>query len=172
MIQRIQSIYLGLALVGLALLFMFPTATFDLINPQTNTIEATASLDLIEQPTTYDQTGIIPTFVGQSSIILLIIVIAVALGVLASIFMFKNRILQMRIVAFMLVLTLAYIAIMFLSTIDGCVADIQASWPIWTVNVHYGVGTFAPVVVVVLLFLAQQAIKKDELKVRAADRLR
>ena len=172
MIQRIQSIYLVLALVGLALLFMFPTATFDLINPQTNTIEATASLDLIEQPTTYDQTGIIPTFVGQSSIILLIIVIAVALGVLASIFMFKNRILQMRIVAFMLVLTLAYIAIMFLSTIDGCVADIQASWPIWTVNVHYGVGTFAPVGGVVLLFLAQQAIKKDELKVRAADRLR
>ena len=172
MIQRIQSIYLVLALVGLALLFMFPTATFDLINPQTNTIEATASLDLIEQPTTYDQTGIIPTFVGQSSIILLIIVIAVALGVLASIFMFKNRILQMRIVAFMLVLTLAYIAIMFLSTIDGCVADIQASWPIWTVNVHYGVGTFAPGVVGVLLSLAQQAIKKDELKVRAADRLR
>ena len=80
--------------------------------------------------------------------------------------------LQMRRVAFMLVLTLAYIAIMFLSTIDGCVADMQASWPIWTVTVHYGVGTFAPVVVVVLLFLAQQAIKKDELKVRAADRLR
>ena len=172
MIQRIQSIYLVLALVGLALLFMFPTATFDLINPQNNTIEATASLDLVEQATTYDETGIIPTFVGQSSVLLLIMAIAVAFGVLVSIFLFKNRMLQMRIVAFMLVLTLAYIAIVFLSTIDGCVADMQASWPIWTVTVHYGVGTFAPVVVVVLLFLAQQAIKKDELKVRAADRLR
>jgi hypothetical protein len=172
MIQRIQSIYLVLALVGLALLFMFPTATFDLVNPQTNTIEATASLDLVEQATTYDQTGIIPTFVGQGSVLLMILVIVIAVGTLVSIFLFKNRILQMRLVALTLVLTLAYIAIVFVSTIDGCVADLQASWPIWTVNMHYGVGTFAPLAVAVLLFLAQQAIKKDELKVRAADRLR
>lgn len=172
MIQRIQSIYLVLALVGLTLLFMFPTATFDLVNPQTNTIEATASLDLVEQATTYDQTGIIPTFVGQGSVLLMILVIVIAVGTLVSIFLFKNRILQMRLVALTLVLTLAYIAIVFVSTIDGCVADLQASWPIWTVNMHYGVGTFAPLAVAVLLFLAQQAIKKDELKVRAADRLR
>lgn len=172
MIQRIQSIYLVLTLVGLALLFMFPTATFDLVNPQTNTIEATASLDLVEQATTYDQTGIIPTFVGQGSVLLMILVIVIAVGTLVSIFLFKNRILQMRLVALTLVLTLAYIAIVFVSTIDGCVADLQASWPIWTVNMHYGVGTFAPLAVAVLLFLAQQAIKKDELKVRAADRLR
>ena len=172
MIQRIQSIYLVLTLVGLALLFMFPTATFDLVNPQTNTIEATASLDLVEQATTYDQTGIIPTFVGQGSVLLMILAIVIAIGTLVSIFLFKNRILQMRLVALTLVLTLAYIAIVFVSTIDGCVADLQASWPIWTVNMHYGVGTFAPLAVAVLLFLAQQAIKKDELKVRAADRLR
>lgn len=172
MIQRIQSIYLVLALVGLALLFMFPTATFDLVNPQTNTIEATASLDLVEQATTYDQTGIIPTFVGQGSVLLMILVIVIAVGTLVSIFLFKNRILQMRLVALTLVLTLAYIAIVFVSTIDGCVAHLQESWPIWTVNMHYGVGTFAPLAVAVLLFLAQQAIKKDELKVRAADRLR
>ena len=172
MIQRIQSIYLVLALVGLALLFMFPTATFDLVNPQTNTIEATASLDLVEQATTYDQTGIIPTFVGQGSVLLMILVIVIAVGTLVSIFLFKNRIFQMRLVALTLVLILAYIAIVFVSTIDGCVADLQASWPIWTVNMHYGVGTFAPLAVAVLLFLAQQAIKKDELKVRAADRLR
>lgn len=172
MIQRIQSIYLVLALVGLALLFMFPTATFDLVNPQTNTIEATASLDLVEQATTYDQTGIIPTFVGQGSVLLMILAIVIAVGTLVSIFLFKNRILQMRLVALTLVLTLAYIAIVFVSTIDGCVAHLQESWPIWTVNMHYGVGTFAPLAVAVLLFLAQQAIKKDELKVRAADRLR
>ncbi len=176
MIQRIQSIYLVLALVGLALLFMFPTATFDLVNSQTNTIEATASLDLVEQATTYVETGIekgiTPTFVGQGSVLLMILVIVIAVGTLVSIFLFKNRILQMRLVALTLVLTLAYIAIVFVSTIDGCVADLQASWPIWTVNMHYGVGTFAPLAVAVLLFLAQQAIKKDELKVRAADRLR
>ena len=33
-------------------------------------------------------------------------------------------------------------------------------------------GTIVPIVNVILLFLAQRAIKKDEMKVRAADRLR
>ena len=33
-------------------------------------------------------------------------------------------------------------------------------------------GTIIPIVTVILLFLAQRAIKKDEMKVRAADRLR
>ena len=81
MIQRLQSIYLVLALVGAVLLFMFPTARFDLVNPQTNTIEATASLDLVAKTTTYDETGAIPTFVGQSSVILLIIAIVLAVGI-------------------------------------------------------------------------------------------
>lgn len=172
MIQRIQSIYLVLALVGAVLLFMFPTATFDLVNPQTNTIEATASLDLVAKTTTYDETGAIPTFVGQSSVILLIIAIVLAVGILGSIFLFKNRMLQMRLVALLLVLSLAYIAIVFVSSVDGCAESLTASYPIWSANMHYGVGTFAPLAIAVLLFLAQNAIKKDELKVRAADRLR
>ena len=33
-------------------------------------------------------------------------------------------------------------------------------------------GTITPIVTAILLFLAQRAIKKDEIKVRAADRLR
>ena len=33
-------------------------------------------------------------------------------------------------------------------------------------------GTIIPIVTLVLLYLAQRAIKKDEMKVRAADRLR
>ena len=80
--------------------------------------------------------------------------------------------LQMRLVALLLVLSLAYIAIVFVSSVDGCAESLTASYPIWTANMHYGVGTFAPLAIAVLLFLAQNAIKKDELKVRAADRLR
>ncbi len=36
----------------------------------------------------------------------------------------------------------------------------------------YSVATWAAVAAVALLFLAQRAIKRDEAKVRAADRLR
>jgi C4-dicarboxylate transporter len=40
------------------------------------------------------------------------------------------------------------------------------------VHVTYGVATWAIIAAVVLMFLAQRFIKKDEEKVRAADRLR
>ena len=171
MIQRIQSIYLVLALVGIILLFMFPIATFDLTNPSTNTIEATASLDLIKQANTFDETGCIYTFVGLNSVLLMVIAIVVGLGTLVSIFLFKNRVIQMRVVSVMFMNTLIYIAIVFLSRVDRCIADLEAM-KIGTVEMHYNAGTFVPLAVAVLLFLAQRAIKKDELKVRAADRLR
>jgi hypothetical protein len=77
----------------------------------------------------------------------------------------------MRVVAFMFILSLAYVAIVFVSTVDGCVEQLEAM-KLGNVAMSYNVGTFAPLAIAVLLFLAQQAIKKDELRVRAADRLR
>jgi hypothetical protein len=172
MIQRVQSIYLVLALVGVILLFMFPTATFQITNSQTNVVEAQASLDLIKKATVYDElTGCIPTFIGMSSTLLLVIALVVGLGTLVSIFLFKKRVLQMRVVAFMFILSLAYVAIVFVSTVDDCVEQLEAM-KLGNVAMSYNVGTFAPLAIAVLLFLAQQAIKKDELRVRAADRLR
>lgn len=37
---------------------------------------------------------------------------------------------------------------------------------------HYRIGSLFPLLAVVLLFLTNRAIRKDEAKVRAADRLR
>jgi hypothetical protein len=40
------------------------------------------------------------------------------------------------------------------------------------VDVDYGIGTWCAVLAVIMLFLAERSIRKDEEKVRAADRLR
>lgn len=173
MIQRVQSIYLVLALVGIILLFMFPIATFEIVDTQTNLCEATASLDLTKQPTVYDEvTGCIPTFVGMNETFLLIIAIVLAIGTLGSIFLFKKRILQMRLVALMFILSLLYVAIIFLSSVESSAEYLETLKIADTVVMHYNAGTFIPLAIAVLLFLAQNAIKKDEMKVRAADRIR
>ena len=87
------------------------------------------------------------------------------LGMLISIFLFKNRILQMRVNAFMFLLNAGLIAfILFVP--DRIVKEIGGI-------VHYVFpGVVFPVVILLLLIMANRAIKKDELKVRAADRLR
>ncbi|MBP5240793.1 MAG: DUF4293 domain-containing protein, partial [Bacteroidales bacterium] len=91
------------------------------------------------------------------------------IGTLVSIFMYKNRIRQMRFVSFLALVNLLYIGLMFLSTIpDG--EKVLAN--LGTVATTYSVGTYVPLITIVLIVIAQRAIRRDEMKVRAADRIR
>ena len=99
---------------------------------------------------------------------------------LASIFLFKNRILQMRVVACGGLLNMIYIFLVFFWAINGtggnggylkALQDLHITTDTIAVNM-WTPGTIIPIVTLVLLYLAQRAIKKDEMKVRAADRLR
>ncbi len=166
MIQRIQSIYLVLALVGIVLLFIFPTATFEV--KASDGIVTTSSLDLIKQPDIVNtDTGVF--YIGQSSTTLLVIAILLGIGILGSIFLYKNRILQMRIVAILGLINLIYVGIMFLFSLDK---SEQALAPLGAIVINYSVGIFVPLITVIFLFLAQRAIRNDEMKVRAANRIR
>lgn len=94
---------------------------------------------------------------------------AVALG---SIFLFKRRTLQMRLVMVGFILNLVYVFLVFFWAVD-CYSDLLSDGmggvkP----EVTWLVGAYAPLVSLVFFFLAQRAIKKDEALVRAADRLR
>src|SRR5574344_307888 len=179
MIQRIQSFYLVLAVVGIILLFMFPIATYTTTNAVTN--QATHSeLNLIPKGYQYanDADGTaVPTFIGQEGHrpnTLPLIILAAIIGVvsLVSIFLYKNRVRQMRIVAVAFMLNVIYIFLVFFLYVDKFTTNIIPEMGVVTLNPHYSVGTYAPLASVLFLFLAQRAIKKDELKVRAADRLR
>ena len=184
MIQRIQSFLLVLAAVCVALLFMFPVATYTAEpGPLGNLATSELNLfpksngDLYEQVTT--GTDVV---VGQSETAFHswpLVVLAFATGVIAlvSIFLYRNRIVQMRVVAGGFLLNVVYLFLVFLWATDSyarsfCSMAASVLGDVTPVHTVYSVGAFIPIVSLVLLFLAQRAIRSDEMKVRAADRLR
>ncbi|MBO7489846.1 MAG: DUF4293 domain-containing protein [Bacteroidales bacterium] len=188
MLQRIQSFYLVLALVGIIMLFQFPIATYTMPN-MTKTGEITSELQLVGKDSKYmnDTNDIMDiTYIGQDLVRLkggwVLMVLAGLVGVVAlvSIFLFKNRVLQMRIVACGGLLNMIYIFLIFFWAINGtggsggylgALQDLHITSETIAVNM-WTPGTIIPIVTLILLYLAQRAIKKDEMKVRAADRLR
>lgn len=185
MIQRIQSFYLVLAVCAFALCFMFPVASFETTGESAT--QVVSQLYLVPRADSGETEVLHQIEMGESLVTMpqrsastatwpLVLVAAVA-GVLTlvSIFLFKNRMRQVRVVACAFLLTVVYLFVLFIGTVDhyaGQVARIGAMVQAEPVKTTYSVATWAAVAAVALLFLAQRAIKRDEAKVRAADRLR
>ena len=100
---------------------------------------------------------------------LVVVVIAIAV---VSIFLYSNRIRQVRVVAVGFLLNVIYIFLVFIWAADAFLKPIKQAFSNYEWTTTYSVATWAPVVSVILLFLAQNAIKRDEKKVREADRIR
>lgn len=183
MIQRIQSFYLVLAVVCMILMFRFPIATYT-----TSTVngDISAALQLTNSKSVVAENAIDYHFVGDDMVkfsgkwVLTLLVIITGVIALISLFLFKNRVLQMRVVAFAFLFNVVLIFLIFFWAINGTggsggyLRALQSTGLMGndiTTNMLTP-GTIAPIVSVILLFLAQRAIKKDEMKVRAADRLR
>ncbi|MDY5968456.1 MAG: DUF4293 domain-containing protein [Bacteroidales bacterium] len=183
MIQRIQSLFLLLAALGMALLLKFPIASY-MAEPGIQNYTMAASLELIPKsnPNMLRQieagSGLVTMDPSNAALhtwpALTLAGICFVLA-LTCIFLYKNRILQMRLVAFALLVNVAYVGLLFLWLIDkygkaaeGFAATLQCG-PMHTI---YEAGTWIPLATLALFFFAQRAIRKDELKVRAADRLR
>lgn len=187
MIQRIQSLYLLLVLTGFILMFGFPIATYTMPNQQQNG-DMTAALTLGKKATQYiDENNEFMSYVGTDVVpmkgrwVLTGIVAVMAAMTLASMFLYRNRILQMRVVACTFLVNVIYLFLIFFWAIEGIggkggylgalgefrnIALDQIHVQMWTP------GSIVPIVTVILLLLAQRAIRSDEMKVRAADRLR
>lgn len=178
MIQRIQSFYLILAVCALALCFMFPVANFTLLND--NQTVASSQLNLVAKDIPSDMLAQIESGqevnLSQNGIFHVwpIMVLAMLSGIaaLVAIFLYKNRMRQVRVVACCFLLNVIYVGLVFLWAADSFAKVLSGLIPCQNVSVTYGVGTWAAVASLVLFFLAQRAIKRDEAKVRAADRLR
>lgn len=183
MIQRIQSFLLVLVVVGVVLMFMFPIANYTATTPGG---DISASLQLLPTKSIQTEDLMDYHFVGDDTVSMsgkwILAVVAAIVGVLAliSIFMFKNRVRQMRVVAFAFLVNVIYIFLIFFWAINGTGGNggylgvLQQSGLMGS-NITTSMltpGAITPIVTAVMLFLAQRAIKKDEIKVRAADRLR
>jgi hypothetical protein len=158
MIQRIQSVFLLIAFICSVLLFFFPlagiygeTSTYLFyIYKFQNMVPGEASL--------FNNTAVIP----------LAVINAGSAGLAAvSIFMFKKRIVQMRLVRFGILLDIILIALIFF-----VYAGIIERTLFVTPEYMSEAGIFFPLVTLIFLILANRSIMHDERMVRSIDRLR
>lgn len=164
----------------MALCFMFPAAQYRLDMAATGQ-QAEAQLNLIGQnnPEMLTQIQEIAPVVGYSQQASgfktwPLVVLAALTGIIAlvAIFLYKNRILQMRVVAVGFLLNVIYVFLLFFWAVDGYGKTFAQALGGSGLEVSWFVGAYAPLASIVLLILAHRGIKKDEAKVRAADRLR
>lgn len=156
MIQRIQTVYLLLVVVLLIVAMCLPLGYFVADTPPMQYAFMPAGVDLGD---TY-----------QSSWGLLAILLLSTIVSLASIFLYKNRMLQIRMTVFNSMLLvgfyLAFVAFyMILKSDLNELLHLSAS-----LRVHWALSF--PLVAIVLNYLAIRAIGHDEVLVKAADRLR
>lgn len=149
MIQRIQTIYL-LLVVGLLIASMcLPLGYF---------------IDAEAVTYTFSPLGISAGDVFQSSWGLFAILLLSSVIAIATIFLYKNRMLQIRMTIFNTILLIGYYLafIAFYFVLKG---DLEAAFRInWALCL--------PLVAIILNYLAIRAIGRDEVLVKAADRLR
>ncbi len=185
MIQRIQSFYLVLAVCAFALCFMFPVASFEATGEGSET-KVVSQLNLISRADAGESDMLRQVEMGESLVTMPqrgvvsmwpMAALAAVAGLLSlfSIFLFKKRMVQVRVVAFAFLLNVVYLFILFIGPVDKFaeqVGRIGSMVQAEQVDITYSVATWAAVASLLLLYLAQRAIKRDEAKVRAADRLR
>ena len=151
MIQRIQTIYLLLAVIFMLLFYIFPIAIFttDIFAFEFFNCHITHPENL-QPPLPLLPLAILPMF----SIIVSLV----------AIFLYKKRKPQRRLgkVNMMIVFIVIIITVFYFFKIKEFLDG----------SVQYGFSAIFPVLVFVMLLLANKAIKKDDDLVKAADRIR
>ncbi len=153
MIQRIQTIYLLIvSFLGISLWFL-PIAS---IGSELNTYDVTTWGIQINELNQY-----IYTFIPYLSLIILIPCLS-----LSSIFLFKKRILQMRlnVLAMILMLLLYGVIYLYIQLGSTLIGD--------NLTVNYKLPIIIPIINTILTYLAIRAIGKDEALIRSLSRIR
>lgn len=172
MIQRIQTIWLGLAIVCMVLCFTMPMAEYTLLTADGVELTARYGLSGDSSADLQEATGNVMPMSTIASWPMIALALGTILASILAIFLYHNRVVQMRVVAVALLFCMAYIALTFIWAVDGY-GDMAATYvKALPAKIIWKAGSFMPLGAMVLFILAQRAIKSDERKVRAADRLR
>ncbi len=151
MIQRIQSVYLLLVTILLVATAFMPIGQF--VGTDNITTHVFKPLGVTMADGTFQSTW------GLFGILILSAVIACC-----SIFLYRNRMLQIRMTIFGSILLVGFY-IAFLVFMFVLKDDLQAGF-------HLKWALCLPVICIILNYLSFRAIYSDEVMVRAADRLR
>jgi hypothetical protein len=149
MIQRIQSLWFLLAAAAAALMFFFPV------------IELSAENTLFIY--SYESISI----AGIDNLIQSGYIVAALLGIigglsLITIFLFKNRMLQMRICTFLILLILILAALISFFSLSG-----KGNAP-----ATMGLSAILPLIMMIFILMARRAVKRDDALVKSVDRIR
>ncbi|MFI3298058.1 MAG: DUF4293 domain-containing protein [bacterium] len=158
MLQRIQTVYLLISMILMGLLIFIPSMTID---------TTTAAYQLKFQ-------GLMEIAEGgnklvETTIFLSILTAIIPLISLITINLYKRRILQIRLSIFNILLMIGYYALFALTCYTMCNQFVD--------NGNNGsmaitLPVVFPFISAILTYLAVRAIGKDEVLVKAADRLR
>jgi amino acid transporter len=158
MIQRIQTLYLSLAFIAIALLFAFPLAQF-FAEKGAYVFSITGLKNMVPgDPDAFSPMIFLP---------LIIVAVGIAILDLFTIFQYKNRSFQVKLTnigvlaAIALILGIFFIYIPMIEKKINIVPDYRKAF-----------GIYLPLVALVFMVMANRAIKRDEKLVRSADRLR
>jgi hypothetical protein len=158
MIQRIQTVYLSLAVIALALIFAFPLAQFFSENGA-YVFSITGLTNMVPgEPQAFAATVFLP-----------IIIFTVGIGLLTvfTVFQYKNRPFQIKLTnigvlaSIVLIMGIFFFYIPMIEKKINIVPDYSKAF-----------GIYLPLVALVFLVMANRAIKRDDKLVRSADRLR
>lgn len=156
MIQRIQTLFLLVVALFGALMFFFPLASF---------LSEMYYFKLFVYEFRNMTPGTEIEF-GLMTVLPLLIISSAVVGLsIFAIFSYKNRILQVRLVRFTMLLSmLLIVGIFFLYPNIIAKTTEYAS--------EFEMGAYIPIINLLFLFLANRYILKDERLVRSMDRLR
>lgn len=154
MIQRIQTLYLLLASIAIGLLFFFPVTEL-LVDKQ--------FLFLFRYRGLYELKDGAEILSIHSVPLALLFSINLLLS-LITIFLYKNRNLQMRICIINILLLLGSLGLMYYY--------IRIAFSGFEAVTHYTIFALMPVIAAILIFMAYRGIRKDELLVRSVERIR
>ncbi len=154
MFLRIQSLYLVLAVIASVLFFLFPFAKYF-------TQEGIYEFSITGMKLITDAS--VTTTMFPELLISLTCVVTIL--IIATLFLFKKRILQMRIIA---------VAFLLNAILIGCIFYFtdQFATRFNTTTNYKNIGFLMPFIILIFLLLANKAIKNDEIKMRKSNRIR
>lgn len=161
MLQRIQSVFLLVAFLAVILLFFFPMAS---IYQDISTSVYYKFYVYGINNTNQNEPSI---FSFMTTIPLLLINCLAGVLSLAAIFLYKNRVTQMKLVRLAILLEIVLVALIFFVYARIVEKNLQI-----TPDYLDEAGIYFPLVTLVFLILANRSILKDEKLVRSVDRLR
>lgn len=156
MIQRIQTVYLFLAILCLVFMFFFPVGLFEAGGMEYK-LRVSGLSSAAGEPLEF-----------PANIVLMFTLPFAILVIILQLLYFKKRPRQMRLgrLAYLLLFTLIGSLIYLMNENPTALPETE------NLKVQYGVSFYLPIAALVFVFLANRAIKKDQELVDSLNRLR